>query len=106
MCKDEIYGRLPDLFRFSDGSMLTDPADWPRRRAEIAPVILETEYGGMPPEPEVLHVEALCRQMRLHTYRICTGTREMTMTFCLQLYLPADMPQDAGLPVVLTGDGC
>ena len=84
MRNDVILGKLPDPFLFRDGSRVTCAADWSERRQEILDRIIETEFGGMPPEPENLWVEPL----DLHgtsftnTYRIHCGTEEHPFSFC------------------------
>jgi hypothetical protein len=42
---------LPDPFTFADGTKVTSPADWPRRRAELVQLAQTYEYGHMPPTP-------------------------------------------------------
>jgi hypothetical protein len=44
----------PDLFTFADGSSVTAPADWPRRRAELLEILQREEYGFLPPPPEAV----------------------------------------------------
>ena len=42
---------LPDPFTFMDGSRMNDPSLWPSRRAEIATLAQEFEYGYKPNTP-------------------------------------------------------
>lgn len=49
----ECMGELPDPFVFNDGTRMTDPAEWPRRRAEIYRDAIDLQYG-CPPNPSFL----------------------------------------------------
>lgn len=104
-CKqDVILGALPDLFTFEDGSKLSDPKQWPKRRQELLDAVVPILYGGMPPKPEVLNVTHLFFwRDRLDSYLVETGTREKTVSFELQLIVPEGK---GPFPVILTGDGC
>jgi len=101
---DRILGPLPDLFRCTDGTPLTDPAQWPRRRQELLDAVVPLLYGGLPPAPGVLELTKLfVWRGRLHSWLIETGTAEKTITFELQLHTPEG---PGPFPVLLTGDGC
>lgn len=100
---DVVLGTLPDLFECADGSRVMNAGDWTRRRREILDSAIELEYGGMPPKPEIFEAETMHQMAGMVSYRIKTGTAERTMTFTMQLYLPAG---NTPCPVVLTGDGC
>ena len=43
--------QLPDPFLFPDGTRVNDQADWLRRRGQIKAMILDYEYGHLPPDP-------------------------------------------------------
>lgn len=105
----ETTAELPDLFRFEDGERVCTPEDWQRRRRQWRDVILDVEYGRLPPTPPVTRGEALHRhQVRSwgdvqHTqYRIITED-ERSFQFRLDVFVPAG---DGPFPVVLNGDGC
>jgi hypothetical protein len=100
---DIVLGKLPDLFKFENGQPVLNAEDWKKRRKEILDSIIDLEYGGLPPKPEVFEVETLHQGKAIVSYRIKTGTNEKTMTFTMQLYLPDG---NGPWPVVLTGDGC
>ncbi len=84
-------------------------ADWRRRRQELRNLIVEIEYGGLPPTPDTTEWE------ELHTYRRVRGdnalflsTRVVTgpdrsFSFFLQLCVP---PGEGPFSVILTGDAC
>lgn len=100
---------LPDLLRFADGTAVDTPAAWLRRRREIADLILDIEYGGLPPTPaettlETLHTSTVRSQggVRFMSCRVQTGP-ERPFSFLLTLLLP---PGDGPFPVVITGDAC
>ncbi len=80
-------------------------ADWELRRNEFKNKAIELEFGGMPPEPEVLEIEALhfCGSGLKRAFRIYTGTKEHQLSFTLSVYRPLI---DGKRPVLLTGDGC
>ena len=80
-------------------------AAWQIRRKELLDLVVDVEFGGMPPKPETLRVEQLQHglgemlSMRVHINE--------AFSFTLQLYKPVKRPQPGTkFPVVLTGDGC
>lgn len=101
---DCILGPLPELFRFQDGTRLTDPTRWPQRRQELLDAVVPLLYGGLPPLPQVLKLTKLFSwRGKLHSWLIETGTKDKTITFELQLHTPGGT---GPFPVLLTGDGC
>ena len=50
---------LPDPLTFADGTQLTSPAQWPRRRAEIMALFEDQMFGVIPPPPAALSLEVL-----------------------------------------------
>jgi hypothetical protein len=42
---------MPDVLRFDDGTRVTSPADWPKRRAELLRTLEYYHVGRMPPPP-------------------------------------------------------
>ena len=99
----EVLGQLPDIFTFDNGEELKDPADWPRRRAEIYKTAVELQYGAMPPDPEFLEVETLYTGKGTHSYKITTGRRDCPVSFRMQLFLPETKEK---CPVIVDGDMC
>lgn len=100
---------LPNPFVFADGTKVGGIGDWERRRSEILELVVELEYGGMPPKPrstrfELLHSvdSAICEDDRYQTLRI-TVDAEPEFSFLLNLLIPAG---EGPFPVVLTGDSC
>jgi hypothetical protein len=100
---------LPNPFLFETGVQINTARDWERRRKEICNLIVEIEYGGLPPTPsstwhEELHsstVEAL-DGASFKSLRVVTGPGRR-FSFLLYLLIP---PGDGPFPVVLTGDTC
>ncbi len=103
--KYELLGELPDPFVFNDGTRLTDPADWPRRRPEIYRDAIELQYGTMPPAPEFLTVEPIYLGGRgsLNSYRVITGTHAHPVCFTMYIF-KARCKEKA--PAVISGDMC
>ena len=96
---DRILGMLPDVFLKPDGGRVQSAGEWRGQRARLLEMIVQTEYGGMPPRPDHVEVELLSRAAAYCHCRVHVGG----FTFCLRLYLPeAEGPR----PVILTGDGC
>lgn len=97
--QDRLLAPLPSVLNGADKDT------WPQRRKEILEMMVDLEYGGMPPEPESLRVEQLQHSlgemlsMRVHINE--------AFSFTLQLYKPVKRPKPGTkFPVILTGDGC
>ncbi len=105
----EASDSLPDLFRFSSGQPVRGRSDWELRRRELRDLIVNLEYGGLPPVPawtrwEELH-SAACQSVpgaRFVSCRVMTGPQR-PFSFLLYLLIP---PGKGPFPVVLNGDGC
>lgn len=100
---------LDNPFVFEDGSHVETVDDWRRRRREIRELVLEVEYGGLPPE------DAAVRAEPLHThkpkqfpgatytqYRVVL-TDAPSFHFRLDVMVPEHAEE---VPCVLSGDGC
>jgi len=101
--KYEVLGKLPDLFTFEDGTPVSAPADWERRREELYRTAVELQFGTLPPKPEFLEVETLYVGGRVRSYRIHTGTRAHAVSFLMKLVLPAS---GGNFPAIVDGDMC
>ena len=101
---------LPNPFVFRDGRPVRTAGDWKERRKEIQEIIVNIEYGGLPPTPSGIEIE------RLHSstaktfsganftqYRIVNKDHP-SFHFRLDVMTPAE--KKGKLPVVLTGDAC
>lgn len=99
---------LPNPFCFANGTEARSATDWMNRRHEIHDMIIEIEYGGLPPaaltKAEKLHTTTVkpWGNARFMSCRILTGP-DRPFSFLLTLLIP---PGDAPFPVVLTGDAC
>lgn len=102
--KYELKGELPNPFVFDDGTPLTSPDEWQKRRAEIYKTAVEFQYGVMPPKPEYVNVDVLyTSESAPDSYRIITGTKENPIIFTMYVFR-ADWRKKA--PAVITGDMC
>lgn len=100
---------LPDPFRFEDGRRVRSAQDWRNRRQELTDLILDIEYGRLPPAPAATTGE----QLHQHEVPHLLGARHVqyrlnvsadgTVQFTLDLMIPAG---EGPFPVVLNGDGC
>ncbi|HOX37907.1 MAG TPA: hypothetical protein PL033_07960 [Candidatus Brocadiia bacterium] len=50
---------LPNPFIMNDGTEVSTVAQWRKRREEIIKLILDYEYGHMPPKPDNMEIEAV-----------------------------------------------
>ena len=50
---------LPDPLAFADGTPLTSPDQWPKRRSEILALFEDQMYGVIPPAPAVIRTELI-----------------------------------------------
>ena len=103
--QDRILGELPDPFLMKDGTRVKNEKDWRRRRLEILDEVVPLAYGGVPPTPAVLSVDALhlAGAERINSYRVTAGTETAQTSFEMRLYLPSGVGRR---PVLLTGDDC
>ena len=104
-----ILGKLPDPFLNEDGTRMT-PVEWYENRNELFNKICMTEFGGMPPKPEVLRIQRLSAgrtDSGTNVYKVYTGTNKAQVQFILDITAPKG-PIDGSVkyPVLLTGDGC
>jgi dienelactone hydrolase len=104
-----LIAPLPDLFAFTNGDRVTTPAEWQRRRAELRELILDIEYGQLPPpatvSAELLHPSAVARvgAARFLNYRLNLEGGAAPFWFMLQVMIPEG---DGPFPVVINGDAC
>jgi hypothetical protein len=91
---DHSKVQLPDLFRCEDGTRVCSVAQWEVRRQELRNLLVELEYGGLPPAPaetrwEELHVSTPrhLSGARFICGRISTGP-DHPFSFMFQLLVP------------------
>lgn len=118
MRKIDLLAPMPDPFLKADGTRVT-PEEWPEYKKALRDKIVQMEYGGLPPRPEVLEIQQLTVPVRGHTsgwYKIFAGTKEHQVSFILELAVPwvpgkapgitAPFEEGEKYPVLLTGDMC
>jgi len=78
----QFLGKMPDPFKKEDGTRMT-PAEWQEKRGEIRDMIVDIEYGGMPPRPEVVKIERVSqpRMDAPNVYKVWAGTKEKQVSF-------------------------
>ncbi len=104
-------GELPDLFALPDGARVATPEAWPERARAWRDMVLDMEYGGLPPKPDSVELEPLCQSTlsrwpgspRLYSYRVHCRGGEQEFSFCVKLLFPNG---PGPFPVVVNGDGC
>jgi hypothetical protein len=116
--QDAAYddGPLPDVLTFTDGTPVRSADDWARRRTEIADIIIQKEYGGMPPalSPEATEIELVhgaanaslrfgIEGVKQNIYYVMVSGGAIPLRFTLTVWTP---PGDGPFPVILNGDGC
>ena len=102
----QFLGKMPDPFQKEDGTRMT-PEEWQERRAAIRDMIVDFEYGGMPPKPEYLELEQIYAGVRGRAatyYLVKAGKKDKYVTFHLGII--KHKSDDEKYPVLLTGDAC
>jgi dienelactone hydrolase len=101
---------LPDPFARPDGRRVATPAEWPERARAWRALVADVAYGGLPPAPERVEVEALgASRVRafpgapwLTGYRVTATIGAVEVAFVVRVLRPeAESP----VPAVLYGDG-
>jgi len=103
--------QLPDPFLFADGRRVASVDDWNARRKELLDVILERQYGKLPPAPKQLIYLMLISHryrplMATHAqYKITCdlGDGRPAVAFIIDMLYPSG---DGPFPVILRGDMC
>ncbi len=85
----------PELLRFADGTAVTDPSQWPARRAEILDILRREEFGSSPAAPAavtgtVVEREEPCCSGHAVLERLTIGfdTDKGTFSFPMHLFVP------------------
>lgn len=104
-------GGLPDVFQPPGLPAVSEPADWPPAAIRWRDRVVEGLYGGFPPPPDAVRIEALshavARRLRgepkIFTYRVhCLGGRA-PLHFCVRLLVPSTPGPH---PTIINGDQC
>src|SRR4051812_34905053 len=77
---------FPDLLTFRDGTKVSSPQDWPRRRGELLAMIEHYEYGMSPPAP----VETRAAEILSHTIRPANIAHKQFKVTCVLKDAAAD----------------
>lgn len=104
-------GELPDPFLKTGGARVSTKEEWAARAREWKALILDMEYGGLPPQPESVEIETLCRSRvrawpgapHLWSFRVHCKGGARPFSFCVRVLFP-DSP--GPFPAVINGDGC
>jgi hypothetical protein len=106
-----LAAELPDPLVFADGHRVQNADDWGARRGEIRKLVMQVEYGELPPTPRKVTVTQLISHqlqpaMTQHEqYKvICDlGEGKDKLGFVIDLLIP---PGNGPFPVILRGDWC
>ncbi|MEK6794307.1 MAG: hypothetical protein AABZ39_06000 [Spirochaetota bacterium] len=105
-----VKGGLPDPFICADGQRVRTAAEWRKRRDELLKVILDIEYGELPPTPAIrtalLHRHNPVKRLHDCThqqYRINIEGGTRPFWFIVDILIPNG---DGPFPAVINGDGC
>lgn len=100
-----LPGDLPDPLVFNGGSRVSSPEQWPARRDEMRELLLQYEYGHVPPPPGNVALDATLETgtrfegaSEFRALRLRFGP-EQKLTTALHLYLPANVT--GPLPVIV-----
>ncbi|NLF30041.1 MAG: hypothetical protein GX591_04040 [Planctomycetes bacterium] len=104
-------GELPDPFTVPGGRRISSRQEWPPCAAAWRDLIVATEYGGMPPRPEKVEFETLCRSAvarwegspNFWSCKIHCAGGEKPISFAVQILFPST---DRPVPAIINGDRC
>ncbi len=104
-------GELPDPFALPGGGRASTKDEWTTRSDEWRDMIIDFEYGGLPPAPESIKAETLCHNTirRLPgkpcnwSYRVHCYGGEHPFSFCVRILFPVSSKP---VPAIVNGDGC
>jgi cephalosporin-C deacetylase-like acetyl esterase len=104
-------GELPDLFTPPGGQRISSALEWPGCAKAWLDVVLDVEYGGMPPSPTQisfeLHGQNPCNswpgkpQLSSYTIHLSGGSRAISIE--VKILCPQS---DTPVPVIINGDAC
>lgn len=106
-------GELPDPFLVPGMGRASCRDEWGRAAAYWRRLIVDMEYGGLPPAPEAIEVETLCHSRvsrwedlpRRWAYRVHCKGGGSPFSFCVKILFPGgDAP--AKFPAIVNGDEC
>jgi len=104
-------GKWPNLFAMPNGDKVTTKEEWPARSNQWRDLVIDMEYGGLPPKPDAIKIETLSHsgvgrwpsKPNFWSYRIqCVGG-EHSFSFCVKILFPKS---PGPFPAIINGDGC
>ena len=106
-----LKGELPDLFEFTNGDRVQTGQDWHRRRKELRELLLDIEYGHLPPAGEVSSELLHPHQCDIGGLRADYSTHRLLVEggeapFWFTVGLLTAQGGEGRRPVVVSGDGC
>ena len=104
-------GELPDPFLKPDGSRITSRKEWPKLSRRWQDLVVDMEYGGMPPKPKGIEIESLNHSAvrrfpgapKLQTFRVHCRGGSRPYSFCVKILFTE---QKKPCPAIINGDGC
>ena len=104
-------GQWPDPFAIPGGGSVRAREEWRACSSAWRDMIVDTEYGGLPPESAAIEVETLCHSgvqrwpdvPRLWSYRVHCRGGDQPFSFCAAILFPST---HGPFPAIVNGDGC
>ncbi len=105
-------GPLPDVFKNpTNGKRIQQPAEWPTCAQAWVDLIIDKEYGGMPPQPTSITWElqsvnqrrAWPGKPRYWSYKVHCHGGEQPISFVVKILYP---DTDEPVPLIINGDAC
>jgi len=101
-----VIRELPDPFLFRDGTRVTTPEDWARRRMELKELFQKYQYGHLPPPPDRIAASEL---RSLKDKASGATVRQLVLTMGPQqgilFHMDLVIPPGAGpFPAIVRGD--
>ncbi|NLB54962.1 MAG: hypothetical protein GX811_04215 [Lentisphaerae bacterium] len=102
---------LPDPFLKSSGARVANVGEWEEQAEFWRNLVMDMEYGGLPPTPTRIEVELLARagvrrfdgEPNFWSYRITAYGGSRPISFCVQILFPKG---EGPFPAIINGDGC
>lgn len=104
-------GELPDPFLMPDGNRITSRDEWMACSEAWREMVIDMEYGGMPPGPDSIEIEELNHTAvkiwpegpKLSSYRLHCNGGSRPFSFCVKILYPSS---PGPFPAIINGDGC
>nr|P0CT88.1 RecName: Full=4-O-methyl-glucuronoyl methylesterase 2; AltName: Full=Glucuronoyl esterase 2; Short=GE2; Flags: Precursor [Phanerochaete chrysosporium RP-78] len=96
--------KLPDPFKFNDGSPVRSFADWDCRRQQLSALIQGYEAGTLPPRPPVV-TSTFTKSGTTGNLTVTAGFPGKTITFSSPITFPTGTAPFGGWPLVIAYGG-